>query len=318
MEITTFLGLLWLLSGQASMPADGNAEIRGEFAGSDIVITTTDRLAGAIHSVKWNGREFIDSTDHGRQLQSAANFDAGAAFIPEVFNPTEAGSRRDGAGPRSSSRLLRLTATDNRLETTTQMAFWLRPGEKSAGHAARNRKILSRHLLRKSVVIGVPGHPNVIDYRVTFTVPSGEQHRYAQFEAVTGYMPPEFSRFMVFDPNVGMLKPLSDGPGEQPFPVVFATADGRHAMAVYSPNQPSAGYENAGYGRFRFVREQVVKWNCVFRLRASADPQAEGTSPENDGLIRSGDYSFRCYVVIGSVEDVAASLKSLVSVENTD
>jgi hypothetical protein len=32
-------------------------------------------LAGAIHAVRWNGKEFIDRTDHGRRLQSAPNFD---------------------------------------------------------------------------------------------------------------------------------------------------------------------------------------------------------------------------------------------------
>ena len=53
----------------------GHAVIRAKAGPSEIVITTTPRLAGAIHSVAWNGKEFIDSTDHGRQLQSAANFD---------------------------------------------------------------------------------------------------------------------------------------------------------------------------------------------------------------------------------------------------
>src|SRR5437879_419530 len=71
--------------------ASGEAVIRGKAGASEIVITTTARLAGAIHSLTWNGREFIDSTDHGRQLQSAASFDCAGDFIPETFNPTEAG-----------------------------------------------------------------------------------------------------------------------------------------------------------------------------------------------------------------------------------
>ena len=40
---------------------------------------------------------------------------------------------------------------------------------------------------------------------------------FAQFEAVTGYMLPEFSKFWGFDPNTNKLQPLSDGPGEQTF-----------------------------------------------------------------------------------------------------
>ena len=33
---------------------------------SKIVITTTSRLAGAIHSLTWSGHEFINTTNHGR------------------------------------------------------------------------------------------------------------------------------------------------------------------------------------------------------------------------------------------------------------
>jgi hypothetical protein len=54
------------------------------------VITTTSRLAGAIHSLQWNGKEFIDSADHGRQLQSACSFDNARHANAETFNPTEA------------------------------------------------------------------------------------------------------------------------------------------------------------------------------------------------------------------------------------
>ncbi len=101
------------LAGHAALlehPPNASASIRAKAGPSEIVITTTARLAGAIHSLTWNGKEFIDSADHGRQLQSAANFDAGQPFVSETFNPTEAGSRRDSAGPTSSSKLRSLTA----------------------------------------------------------------------------------------------------------------------------------------------------------------------------------------------------------------
>src|SRR5258708_5824181 len=63
----------------------GDATIRAKAGASEIVITTTARTAGAIHSLTWNGVEFVDSFDHGRQIQSASNFDCGQKFIPEVF-----------------------------------------------------------------------------------------------------------------------------------------------------------------------------------------------------------------------------------------
>jgi hypothetical protein len=281
-------------------PPTGNAVIRGKAGGSEIVITTTNRLAGAIHSLVWNGKEFIDSHDHGRQLQSAASFDGALKkeFWAECFNPTEAGSRADGTGNKSSSKLLRLSAEGAELRTTTQMAFWLAPGEKSSGRPALNDKILSEHLVSKRVRIGYKKLANVIQYDVTFTVPKGERHTYAQFEAVTGYMPSEFSRFWKFLPGSGKLKELDDGPGEQEHPVVFATEGGTHAMGIFSPDQPSRGYEKAGYGRFRFKAEKVVKWNCVFRV-------------QNEKGIASGKYRFRMFVAVGMLADVRKALELL-------
>lgn len=305
-RVLLLIGVVCLVSSTAladdpSASPSGEATIRGRAGSSEIVITTTNRLAGAIHSLTWNGKEFIDSHDHGRQLQSAASFDCafGGGFWAERFNPTEAGSRADGAGETSSSKLRRIRADGTELETTTQMAFWLAPGEKSAGRSAMNGQVLSNHLVSKRVRIGYKSLANVIDYQVTFTVPVDERHTYAQFEALTGYMPPEFARFWKFLPGTGQLEELDDGPGEQSFPVVFATEDGTHAMGVFSPDQPSAGYEEAGYGRFRFEREKVVKWNCVFRLRSAE-------------RIPAGEHRFRVFVAVGKLEDVRAALHLLV------
>jgi hypothetical protein len=292
----------WIALADEPCPApSGNASIRGKAGSSEIVITTTDRLAGAIHSLTWGGKEFVDSHDHGRQLQSAASFDCAAAgeFWAESYNPTEAGSRADGTGEKSSSRLLRIRAEGAELETTTQMAFWLAPGEKSFGRPALNDKVLSNHLIRKRVRIGYEKLANVVEYEVTFTVPKGERHTYAQFEALTGYMPSEFSLFWKFLPGTGKLEELDAGPGEQGFPVVFATEGESHAIGVFSPDQPSPGHESAGYGRFRFEAEKVVKWNCVFRVR-------------NDKGIAAGEYRFRMFVAVGTLEDVRQSLVALV------
>lgn len=295
--------LLNLLAGLAladepSLPPRADLSIRRAAGNSEIVISTTSRLAGAVHSLTWNGQEFINSTDHGRQLQSASSFSSDGNHWAEAFNPTEAGSRDDGAGPNSTSRLLHSIATNAELQTTTQMAFWLSPGQKSEGHPAINTTKLSNHLLTKRVQIGLPELPHVIRYDVTFAVPLNERHTFAQFEALTGYMPEEFRSFWTFRPQSGELQPIDFGPGEQPFPIVLSTESGSHAMGIYSPQQPSAGFENAGYGRWRFERERAVKWNTVFRVGRAAG-------------IEPGEYSFRNFVVVGDRETVRTSLMEL-------
>ena len=288
--------------GPEPAPLFGHSVTRAPAGASEIVLTTTARLAGAIHSLTFNGMEFIDSVDHGRQLQSASSFDNSPTANAETFNPTEAGSRRDGAGPRSTSKLLELRSANNELFTRTQMAYWLAPGERSAGQLARNTNILSAHLLTKRVRLGHDRFPQMLDYQVTFTVPAGELHRTAQFEALTGYMPAAFERFWQFNVTTKKLEPLTDGPGEIPRPVVLATASGSHAMGIYAPPQPRAGQTGPTYGRWRFGPEKVVKWNCVFRLR----------SPDS---LPAGDYTYQLLVPLGTLAEVEAMLAALSAAE---
>ncbi len=289
------------IAADSPHPPNGHATIHGNAGSSEIVITTTDRVAGAIHSLTWSGKEFVDSRDHGRQFQSAASFDCGrpGEFWAERFNPTEAGSRADGAGQKSTSKLLSIRADGPELNTRSQMAFWLGPGEKSEGRPALNNERLSNHIVSKRVHIGHGDLLNVIEYNVTFTVPRGEHHTFAQFEALTGYMPAEFSRFRVFQPNSGTLAALDDGPGEQELPIVFATENGFYSLGVYSPDEPSPGFAKQGYGRFRFAAEKVVKWNIVFRKR-------------DEGGIAAGDYRFHIFLAVGTLDDVRQSLAALL------
>ena len=294
---------LWLLflsalaAAQTSM-VSGDAELTGLIGGKPLVIRTTSRLAGAIDSVKWDGVEFIDSHDHGRQLQSATNADVGGVYHVECYNPTEAGSVVDALGPKSTSRLEAISVREGELSTRTRMAYWLAPGMKSGGHLAQNTELLSNHILTKQVRIGRPGLDHVLDYKVKFTVPGDRPHQYVQIEGLTGYMPWSFSEELRFDAKTSTLVPLPRQNGEQSDPVVFSTPSGSHAMGVFTPYRAPAGQPAVGYGRFKFEHEKVVKWNCVFRLR----------SP---GGIVPGDYGYQLYVVIGSREDCRRALAAL-------
>jgi hypothetical protein len=283
----------------AQAPAvSGDAELSGMIGGKPLVIRTTSRLAGAIDSIKWDGVEFIDSHDHGRQLQSALNADVDGVYHVECYNPTEAGSVVDALGPKSTSRLEFLSVEDGALSTRTRMAYWLAPGMKSHGQLAQNTTLLSDHVLAKQVRIGRPGMDHVLDYRVTFTVPADRPHTYLQVEGLTAYMPWMFSEELRFDAKTESLVPLPRQNGEQRDPVVLSTPSGSHAMGVFTPTRQPAGQPAVGFGRFKFDHEKVVKWNCVFRLRSPAG-------------IKPGVYGYQLYVVIGTREDCRRTLAAL-------
>lgn len=271
----------------ACWAGQGDVEISSSFGGDEIVLRTSVRYAGAVSSLVYRGVEYVDTKDHGRQLQSAASFDG----LGECYNPTEAGNRADRG--RSSSRLIRAASGASWLETETEMAFWLPPGtdyrracgERPDVQRAVNAAERGGHVLRKRISF-VEGIPNLILYQASYLVP--EARASAVFEAATGYMPKRFSRHWRFRMETGELH-AAEVQGEQALPVILATEDAQHAMGVWSPELPQHG---AGYGRMTYP--DVEKWNCVFR--------------EKD--IRAGaTYRYRCFVAVGTVDEVKRALR---------
>jgi hypothetical protein len=270
-KCTTCSGTGWI---EVPDPPVGGYTISGKVGLGTLTVHASDRFAGAIDSVTWMGKEFIDCLDHGREMQSASSFDD----LGESWNPTEAGSNMDGdgTGPTSTSKLLEVNASGNVLKTKTQMAFWMPVGDKK----------LSDHILTKTVTIGHDASDHVIQHLVNFKVT--EAHGKAKFEALTGYMPAEFKAFYSFDPARSILKKI--GHGGASVPVILSTEDGKYAMGCYCPECSEYGTFDADH-----LLQNVVKWNMVFRQ--SATP--------------AGNYPFRCYSIIGSLENVRVSLIQL-------
>jgi len=289
-----FVLLCFSVINNVALSAAGDMEISRTAGISPIVIKTCSKDAGAICSLKWHGKEFINDFDHGRQLQSASFFHDCSPDCP-VFNPTEAGAaaRFDGIYPfpqGSSSQLIGYWNTSNQLATTTRMAWW----DHSYGQATSN------HTLHKKVTIGYKGLAHVIEYLTYFAVPQDENYIGQMYEVVTGYMPPEFSKFWSFDPSPNNapnypLQPRSDKEKNN-LPVIVSTLDQGWAMGVYSQNHPRPSqFSNPSYRATRFP--DVAKWNTVFRFT------------KRNGNLQ--DMAFQSYVIVGSLENVRISMIQL-------
>jgi hypothetical protein len=267
--------------------------LRGAYKGRTVMVTATARSAGAIESLQWGGVEFLDSNDHGRDLQSAISFDN----LGECDNPTEAGASWDGNRPQTtSSRLQRGVVVENVLRTSSHMAYWVRKGHHSetCGKPLNDgaSSPVSSTRLSKTVRF-LPGYDNVLEHRITFDL--ARPRASAVIEVLTAYMPDRFDTFYRYDPISDRLEPLSDGPGEQAMPVVLAMRDGTHALGLYTPQTGAEKLVGPGYGRFRLSYAGVTKSNVVFRQQDAA----------------AGPHRFLVYSVFGTLEDVRSSLSQL-------
>ncbi len=306
----------------------------GSFKGSPITLLTSDIHGGAIYSLKWQGKEFLDTHDNGRQLQSAISFnDMGGCL-----NPTEAGNSNDLNGMKSSTKLLQSDVGGNILRTKSQMAYWLNPGQLTIPYCGNinrstlpigrgvNTSIISNIYFAKTVQLGADGLPNVIDYTSRFILDKSYQS--VLFEALTAYMPVEFSQFLTYNPVQKTISSLSSGAGYptynaygydvvrdqlQSYPIIIATPDNQFAMGIYSPDMANRftgpGYGNwqygikpLGYGRWKFTNSNVNKWNLMFR----------------GGFTPSGTYNFRQFVIVGTVSDVTQAIDKLYVINQKD
>jgi hypothetical protein len=258
--------------------------------GAITVQADTVRFAGAISSLRLSGFEYVNTADHGRELQSAVSFDG----LGECWNPTEAGSRADGNGPISSSVFVGGTiASKSKFSTVASMANWLAPGETAGCPAgASNPTVLSPNALAKTITIGAAGRSNVVRHDVTFEV--RELHSSGVFEALTLYTSPSLDTVWTYDPRTRTLAKIPFPQAEQGMPVILSTADGRFASGVWSPGLPQPGFAGSGYGAFYFPGD-TAKWNCVYRM--------------ND--VPEGDYSFTVYSFFGTVADVTKSMDAV-------
>ena len=247
-------------------------------------------FAGAVSSIRFRDVEFLDSADHGRLLQGAISFGG----LGECLNPTQAGASRDRPGGATTSELLWAETTPERYVTATRMAYWKRPGQscrppEGVYRFAANQTPGSNVVYAQRFQPGYRGYANAVEAVISFTTTVDQPP--AVVEALTAYTPPAFDRFHVF--RDGRLVPdetVAGGPGEQPRPVVLATADGRNAIGLLSLANASA----PGYGRFAFGVTNKV--NLVYRP---------------PGPYRAGTHTYRMAWVIGTLDEVEATLRGL-------
>ncbi len=252
-----------------------------------VVRANLNRFAGAISSITWNGAEFVDSYDHGRELQSDLVYET----PNECNNPTEAGSQDDGTGYTTSSKLLSYKQEDTHsFSTEVQMANWVLRGESAPSCSCPiPRSQPSDTILTKHVTLGALGQPNLLRFDLTYSIP--DPHLYIGFEVLTQYMSTAFNTAYTYDGSA--LSPVSTT-GKYSHPIIVATADGKYASGVYVIGAHF-------YGAHLFSQAQVQKWSAGSVL---------------SGCIPPSDHSFTAYSAVGTLKDVKTALQAAIMAAN--
>lgn len=287
-------------------PDDYRQSIRAPVDGDELVLTVSARFAGAVESLTWRGKEFINIFDHGRQISYAWQMDG----YGECYNPTEPGTASDLFSPFSTSELLEVCRpAENVLTTVNQPAFWLAPGETGfcdKSETAFNETLLSDQTLEKTIEIGYAGIDNVIAFTATITTPSS--YNFLQAELPTGYLRHDFTSYWVYDPATEELFQPESEPLVEPwsfvyttrYPPILATEDGAYAMGAYTVEDFTA-YEILFYD-VADPEDRTNKWNVVLHERPWA----------------AGEHTYTSFVVVGTLESVIEGLDQLFVLHPSD
>ena len=286
---------------------DFRQSMQAEVDGHGLQLTVSARFGGAVDSLTWNGKEFINIYDHGRQISYAWSLDD----YGECLNPTEPGSASDGRGPTSTSRLLEVcTPEEDRLTTRTQPAYWLRSGERGfcnkGATTAINEDPLSDFFLNKSIQVGYQGLDNVIAFTAEVEVP--EDYFVMQLEIPTGYLTYEFNRYYHFNPLSGELIEAESQPLDAPWsfqststlPPILATPDGAYAMGAYT--------------------DEAIEYYGIFGFRESdpANTTNKWTIVRREGQVKAGSYTYRSFAIVGTLEAVQEAMRALYTLHPVD
>lgn len=273
-----------------------------------ISISSHQNMAGAISSLKYGGKEFINNYDHGRQYQVAWVVDylqRNAEGCVECLNPTEAGNRNDkGISFPSTSVLQSIRYSGNVMATTSRPAYWMAPGDRNSAQGnlyALNKEKLSDYTLSKQVTVGYGGNRHAIEFLTTIQTPRAMNS--IQVEAPTAYLNAEFTNLYSYNPKTNSLIKLPPTYQDRFYfdAVIISTPDGRYAMGAWAPEH--AGFQRAyaiGYfapGAGAAADFATSKWSIVMR----------------GNNIKAGRISFRSFQFVGSLDNVRLSMQQTVS-----
>ncbi len=308
-RIFTFLAVM-LLVALAESAERSSYQATWHVTNGTISVTASARDAGAVSSLVYDGMEFINDMDHGRQMQVAWFYDD----LDEAYNPTESGAESDGRGPTSTSRLVSVKVDGKTLQTQSHPAFW-RDLSVPKKHR-KNTTLVTKDLLSKKLTLGYNNDPHIIVFDTTITISpelTGPPVKTLRIEAPTLYSNSTLSRHSQYDLASGEFRELpahgtmKDQMNEVIRHVtrhdlipILSTPDGRHAIALYAPHPE-------------------VFWAYYTHDVPSDDPAnacGKITAFFKHAVEPGRSYSYRTFIIVGDLAIIKASVSNVRSQTN--
>lgn len=287
---------------------DYTRELSATVNGELLTLKISARFGGAIDSLTWKSKEFVNAFDHGRQIQYAWQVNGQG----ECLNPTEGGSMSDGRSSTSTSQLLSVCSpAPNTLSTTSLPAYWTAPGERGGIcpqgiEKGVNTSFISDYVLNKTVEIGYAGLENVIRMTANMIIPAGANS--LSLEIPTGYLTSEFNQFWFFDPSTGELQ-AAESTGES-FPFSFVSASGL---------PPILSTPDGEYAMGAYTAEAVTQYTVLsYEVADPADSTNKWSIGHVEQPLAPQVYTYESFVIVGTLEQVQNSMRQLYELRPSD
>jgi hypothetical protein len=266
-----------------------------------VTIQSNKVAGGAIWTWTWNGKEFVNDWDHGRQIQSALTwYDLG-----KKWNPTEAGDTYGNnpvARRHGSPWAIFQNNSSAQQQTQSVPLEWL-PWQVSGGGDDCVVAYMSMRL-GKQIDLNFNGMGPVVKYQTqiyTDVATSGA----TTVEAPTGYLNYEFHRYWSYDATSTTLKETTNmdfTPASGYGGVIISDSTTNYAMGCYGALTSQGGsftkfqlMSFPGGGGTGQYDQATSKWNAVW----TGTPLPAGWS------------YFNAWVMTGTTEQVRQYMRTL-------
>ena len=292
-----------------------NCEFNHSISVGGVTLRANRAAGGAISELVWNGKQFINNYDYGRQIQIAFNF----TNVGEYDNPNEAGSRYGcpgvvNASVAQGSPVHYAYFSGNTLYTKTSPLQW-----NPDNWGGSNRwPVMWNGTIEKEVTLNYDTSysAHVIKWTSILDVPSVDVTGEGDWELVTAYLVAEFNGLYAFDAAIDALYDKTsavsnnsclDAPNQDLRPdsggVIIATANGSHALGAF---RTKVGDTVNHFALCRF-------WNSAGGGKYGADTTkwaVMGRTSDFSG-VKSGINTGTAYLVVGSLSDVRQTMREM-------